>query len=239
MYKICFLAGFIFCMYSCNTKKSFDNGKWQTLDSTRGLSYSISEKGKGDKGDLALKYVGWIKDDKLIQDTAAKSQAIFEQFITSALADQKEIKQLPTGTTGFIRINTGDFFQKNYAEIKHYILYFPRDITDKMLAEDSLKLESLGVFRKIDIISSEKALTKFTEDGQDTTWTALLKSNPLPVSIELTLKKEFLTNEKYDSIKNILAELTSATDIQVPYANGLWGLGDELKRVLVFKFVIF
>ncbi len=211
------------------------------LDSARGLSYRITETGKGERGDLSIKYFGWKKDDKVLQDTAAEPQFLVEQLITPELTGNKEIKRLPRGTTGFISINTGILFQQAYSEIRHYTLFFSGQLTaEKRLKEDSVKLESLGVFRKINILSSEKALDKFTEDNKDTTWKTFIKSNPLPASIELTLKKEFLTKDKYDSIKNILSELLPVSEIKLPYENDFWDLDSAIiKQELVYKFVIF
>ncbi|MGG9960794.1 permease-like cell division protein FtsX [Ferruginibacter sp. SUN106] len=238
MQKIC-LVVFICWLYSCHTKNSIDSSKWQMLDSFRGLSYSITETGKGEKGDISIKYFGWKKDDKVISDTAAERQFIVEQLITPALMANEKIKQLPKGTTGYISINTSDFFQQNYTDIRHYTLFFSGVVADKTLKEDSLKLESMNVFKRIEIINSAKALDKFTEDN-DTTWKSFIKSNPLPASIELTLKKEFLTKEKYDSIKNILSELLPVSEIQLPYVNGLLDAENGIiKQELVYKFVIF
>lgn len=118
-------------------------------------------------------------------------------------------------------------------------MYFSGIVTDKMLNEYSVKLESMGVFKKIELLSSEKALDKFTEGNEDTTWKSFIKSNPLPASIELTLKKEFLTKETYDSIKNVLSGLLPMAEIQLPSVNIMFNSDDRTKQELVYKFVIF
>jgi hypothetical protein len=234
MSRISFVV-FIFFLCSCNSKKAFDNAGWEILDSAKGISYRITEKGKGDHGDLSIKYFGRMNGNDIVQDTTAASQIILEQSISPGLIEKKEIKQLPTGSIGFIKINTENFFQQEYAEIVHYRLFFSGTITDKQLQEDSVKLESLAVFNTIDMLNSEKAMKKYETDN-DTTWRAFIKSNPLPASIDLTLKKEFLTDEKYDSIKNILGGFADVTEIQLPYTNGLLGVKN---KQLIYKFVIF
>jgi hypothetical protein len=232
------LAVFIFMLCSCNSKKNLDSAGWQILDSTKGVSYKITEKGKGELGDLSIKYVGKMNGNNLVRYTATVNQFLLEQSLSPDLAEKKEIKQLSKGTAGFIKINTEKFFQLEYADIVHYRLFFSGTITDKLLKEDSVKLGSLGVFSKIDMLGSEKAMQKYETDN-DTTWRQFIRSNPLPASIDLTLKKEFLTNEKYDSIKNILTGLTRASEIQLPYTNGLVGLNGGLNQELVYKFIIF
>ncbi|GAB2824546.1 cell division FtsX domain-containing protein [Ferruginibacter profundus] len=238
MHKICFIV-FICWLYSCNTKNSIDSNKWQILDSSRSLKYTISETGKGGKGIVSIKYFGWAKDGEIIEDTASEPQFYIKELITPALVTNKIIKQLPIGTTGFVSINTGDIFQQTYSELTHYVLYFSGIVTDKMLNEYSVKLESMGVFKKIELLSSEKALDKFTEDNEDTTWKSFIKSNPLPASIELTLKKEFLTKETYDSIKNVLSGLLPMAEIQLPSVNIMFNSDNRTKQELVYKFVIF
>ncbi|MGC4102969.1 permease-like cell division protein FtsX [Ferruginibacter sp.] len=239
MNKLCLIL-LLFFIYSCNNKNAADKGQWLQLDSAHGISYKLSEKGRGERGDVSIKYIGRMENDKLILDSAEGIQFIPELMITPMVADKDAIKQLPEGSKGFISVNSTVFFAENFAEIKHYILYFNGAYTDKSMKEDSLKLAAMSFFKSIELVNSEKALEKFTEDNKDIEWKGFVKANPLPASIELTLKETFLTSGKYDSIKNVLqSAIPAITEIQMPFKNDFWNLNGGLKQSLVYKFVIF
>jgi hypothetical protein len=224
--------------FSCtNSNPNIDAIQWENLDSAKGISYYITEKGNAGKGKISLKYAGYFNKGKFVADTAVTDDFMLEMLISSLVQGNPAIKEMPKRTTGFIRMDLAGFFLGVYKNMKHYTLSFPPS-NKQDFEKDSLQLAVLDKFARIEITSSAKALENFEEDN-DTTWRQFIKENPLPHSIDLTLKKELLTEADYDSVKNTLQKLFPQAELELFYKNGLNETGKKESQVMLYSFIVF
>jgi FtsX extracellular domain len=236
MCKFLLLLTIVF--FSChNNKVNVADFEWKSLDSARGIFYSVAEPGKGEKGSISVTYFGW-GDSTIRKDTSEEYQKLYDLLIAPLIKDKKEWIGLPKGSSGYLKVATEDFYRQLLAELKHYTLFLSTSVTADNLLKDSLQLASLRLFKHIEITTQDEAIKKYTESVNDTSWKEFIPENPLPASIELTLKPEFLSKDKSDSAERILARFFPSATIQSAVNKTFSAFFEKLKKVIVFKFVV-
>jgi cell division transport system permease protein len=118
------------------------------------------------------------------------------------------------GILGWIVINAnklGDYFKEN-VEVR---VYLRENISERDSAALVQYIAAKPYVKKYEYITKEKAREKFIADGEED-WKNVLESNPLPASIDFTLKNQYVNGDTLANIKNDLQQNIAVSDVQYP-----------------------
>lgn len=225
--------------FSCQQKRpDFRNIIWKNSENENGISFSISETTKGEKGELIIQYYGWLNNNKFVTDTLDELSKNTDTIFTKTISDEHYLKQLPKGSNGYIKLDIDDYFLNAFSNATHYILFYPGNTDIVNLNKDSLTLASMNLFKAVKIITQDEAADEFSKNYPDLEWKHFLDSNPLPSSIELTLKRDIYLADKMDSVKTVLAKLFPGVDLSPTFNTEKLGLKPGKKKSIIYRFTI-
>jgi FtsX extracellular domain len=253
--RICILTLLIITnfIFSCKAPECKINNltgiKWQYLDSN--TNYCIcSDPGAGvNKEDsIEIEYLGVLKNDEkiLIQRTADTvlfsilSQIYFGKFRVSEIPPQSLLLNFCSKLTR----NSEAILQFDFS--RRLPLFQPeRKITVWFIGEpDSLAAMNAvlsrmpsGFYDSVNYISKAGAKKKWLADYKDSSWFSVLEQNPLPVSAEVFLKKEYYNFRTADSLKNIISNSEIISEVVFPTVLS-FNIIKELAEPLKGKFYI-
>jgi cell division transport system permease protein len=118
------------------------------------------------------------------------------------------------GILGWIVINAnklGDYFKEN-VEVR---VYLRENISERDSAALVQYIAAKPYVKQYEYITKEKAREKFIADGEED-WKNVLESNPLPASIDFTLKNQYVHGDTLANIKNDLQQNIAVSDVQYP-----------------------
>ncbi len=234
---VLFLSPAIF--FSCySNQPDFSKITWTPSGNDDGISYSISKTAQGEKGQLKIEYTGLLNGDKFEPDSLSDLRMIADTLFTIAIYNEGYLKQLSKGSRGYIKLDVDNYFQNAASAGSHYMLFYPGYTSISDLKNDSLKLLALNLFKKINIVTQEEAADEFSKNNPDTEWRKFLDSNPLPQSIDLTLKKEIFLAGKLDSITDVLTKLFPDADLSSTFLNKNEYLKPGKKKAIVYSFTV-
>jgi len=234
-----YLAVLLITAFSCKQKQpDFHNMAWKDSGNADGIYFCISDSTKGETGKLSIQYKGWLNSSRFVTDTLDDLVKNADTIFTKAITDVPNLKQLPLGSKGYIKLDLDDFFLHGLLNTTHYMLFYPVNTDSNHLKKDSLTLASMNLFKSVEIITRDEAAEKFSKNYPDMEWKKYLDSNPLPSSIELSLKKELLLAGKMDSVKNVLNKLFPAVDLSVILNNADILLNPAKKKSVIYSFTV-
>lgn len=233
-----FLSSILF--FSCSSNQpDFSKMTWISSGNDDGISYSILKTTPGEKGQPGIKYTGLLNGDKFEPDSLSNlSRIIADTSFISAISNEAFLKRLSKGSEGYIKLDIEDYFQNAASTASHYIFFYPPYTSISDLKNDSIKLLALNLFKKINIVTQDEAADEFSKNSPDIEWRKFLDSNPLPQSIDLTLKKEIFRAGKLDSVKDVLTKLFPDGDLSSTFANKNDYLKPATKKSIIYSFTV-
>ncbi|MBS1510357.1 MAG: hypothetical protein JST86_05915 [Bacteroidetes bacterium] len=225
---------------SCRQQEiQFQNIQWKTLDSIKGISWGIATQGNGKTATASVRYYGAIVNNQLVKDSVKEDWYAYDWLVSSLMKDNKTINALPEGTMGYVKIYTKEFIPGYNKDNAQFEIFFEPGRSVEQLKMDSAKLLATNYFNRIGITTSEKAAIKMAEGETDTSFKDFLRTNPLPPSLDVTLKREFLSLGKIDSIKSSLGLLLPDANINMTPSTDFIQAQIKLPDTTVYKFIIF
>jgi cell division transport system permease protein len=120
------------------------------------------------------------------------------------------------GILGWIVINAGKLEQ--YFRESVEVHAFIRENTPQKDV-DSLKsyIENMPYARQVEYISKDMAKERFIKDGNDD-WSRIIDYNPLPASIDFTVKSAYLNHDSLQAITHDIQQHIIINDVRYPVA---------------------
>ena len=203
-----FTAIFYSCKQdNCNIK-NYDKIKWEKIDSITTYIICNNSNKEIKKDDLVtIDFLGELTNNKIVK---VKGEEILIEQITkinfgtfnygnSSLSNEfKElIKPLKANSSMTLKYDFGKFYSPNYA---NKIDVFFKQNTDSI---DHIKwineIKNKIFVDSVSYITKEIAISRYN-DVNDTTWKNFIDANPLPSSVEIYLKQDYLDSTKYYNV---------------------------------------
>ncbi|KYP15584.1 permease-like cell division protein FtsX [Flavihumibacter sp. CACIAM 22H1] len=139
------------------------------------------------------------------------------------------------GLLGWIVINAnklGQYFKEN-VEVR---VYLKENISAKDSADLSQYIASKPYVRQYTYVTKEDAKKKFMADGNDD-WKNILEANPLPASIDFTLRNEYVHSDSLAAIQVDLEQNIAVNDVQYPRSL-VDNLNENVKKISLILLII-
>jgi len=230
---------FVIIVFSCSSgQQDLNKIAWKNAVADNGISFSISETGRGQVGKLDIQFAGWQIGNKLVQDTLDDIPPLIDSLFLGSITEEKHLAELPKGSTGYIRVNAAEYFGQVFSRLSHYTLYYTgiMDIDD--LRRDSAKLIGMNLFDKVEVITADEAIEAYSKNNPDMEWKHFLETNPLPSSIALVLHKELYFNNDLDSIRDILKKYFPQAELTTHYGVKAKEIKNKKKNLYIYRFTV-
>ncbi len=224
---------------SCrNTNPDFSSIRWTKAAEPDGIQFYISKKGNGEKARLHFQYLGWLDNNKFIQETPTNNTAYLDSMVRMAATEPGSLPMLEKGSEGYIKFNPEDYLQDMYSKTSHFVLFYSAYMSSEDLRKDSLALGGMKFFKTIKVTSALQAAEEFSKNYPDIKWQDYLDSNPLPASVTLTVRKDLYQAGKMDSIKKLLEKQFPNTELSESLYEPKQLLIPGKKKNLIFRFTV-
>jgi hypothetical protein len=215
-----------------------DEIAWKDSGNNDGIYISISENGKEGTGKTDIQFAGRLVRDRLVKGWPSNIPVTLDSMFKKKIASQMILKQLGKGASGYAKLDMEAYFMNVFAKLRHYSLYYAGDPGVKDLWKDSVRLAEMNVFDKIELLPEDKSSEDLGKQDPDLEWQALLQNNPLPSSIDLTLKKQLFLDNKFDSVRDLLKERFPKAELSFYTDEGFQDIMYGRTRVFVYKFKV-
>ncbi len=139
------------------------------------------------------------------------------------------------GLLGWIVINAnklGQYFKEN-VEVRVYL-------RENIIAKDSIALVQYiadkPYVKEYEYVTKDQARSKFISDGNDD-WKNILDANPLPASIDFTLRNQYVHSDSLRAIAADLEQNIAVNDVQYPSAL-VDNLNQNVQRISLILLII-
>jgi hypothetical protein len=226
---ILFLLFILFATFtSCknNTVKSPDlvHAQWAPLNSsTKYLLYNSDEKLLTNADSITVSFAGKQAHDSI---TFSKADSLvctiitgckFGKFVFSDSSFNKEVSsiksKLKKHSTAYIKWYPDTTIYNRQSTIRVFLKKEDDSIKSLKLTE---KISGNFYVSSCSYISKSTALKKFVNMGADTAFLSFLEKNPLPASIEFTLKPEYLNAQTLQKISQEISKEPNVSEVQLP-----------------------
>ncbi|HEY8398201.1 MAG TPA: permease-like cell division protein FtsX, partial [Flavihumibacter sp.] len=139
------------------------------------------------------------------------------------------------GLLGWIVINAnklGQYFKEN-VEVR---VYLKENISPKDSVELVQYIADKPYVREYTYVTKEDARKKFMADGNDD-WKNILDANPLPASVDFTLRNEYVHSDSLAAIQVDLEQNIAVNDVQYPRAL-VDNLNENVKKISLVLLII-
>lgn len=139
------------------------------------------------------------------------------------------------GLLGWIVINAnklGEYFKEN-VEVR---VYLKENISPKDSVELAQYIADKPYVRQYTYVTKEEAKKKFMADGNDD-WKNILEANPLPASIDFTLRNEYVHSDSLAAIQVDLEQNIAVNDVQYPRSL-VDNLNENVKKISLILLII-
>lgn len=204
------------CCNNRNTAPDLSTVKWINIDSS--ASYFITADGNGayKKGDLlGIEFYSLV--DKAtnknfhppVEDSFEFKEQVPIEFITGKLSGV-----VNKNSEGYIRL---DLLQMYGSDIRMQV-YLAPPVKDDEIKNLLYFIKGMKEVSSCTYISPQDAIKKWNADN-DTTWTKFIKGNPLPASIEIAFKQEYIDKNILQNISILIKNRSEyVSDILYPYS---------------------
>jgi len=220
------------------TCKNAQNLKW--IKSPDGLvEYALQKKGNvHEAGKVVVRAYGIMKAGKIIQDPSLLISEWDSLSQIVSLTEALKRSDFPVGTEGYCKFNFSKWLDSIKRQIFQITLFLRPTFNEKDSSTQIARLESFQMFDSAIFISSERAKKEWAESGGED-FREFLDNSVLPISIELRLREQFVNKQSIDSIVQILNNDLNYEQVRIsPNYNEVFS-SPELKKQVVFKFVVF
>ncbi len=197
-----------------NKPKSQDiiHAQWLPLDSSsKYILYNSDEKMLNDADSITISFAGKLSHDSITfsnLDSFVCSNITGYKFgkftfIDSSLGSEIDLikRKMRRHSTAFIKWYPDTTLKNEHFTLTVFLKKSADTLEDIRLLE---KIKQESFILSCSYISKSLAPKKFSGDNADTTFLSFLDNNPLPASIEFTVKPEYFNT---DSLKNIAQKI--------------------------------
>jgi cell division transport system permease protein len=118
------------------------------------------------------------------------------------------------GIIGWLVINANKLGNR-FKESVEVSVYFRSDLNPKDSITMVNYIAAKPYVREYNYVTKDMAKKKFMADNSDEDWDKILAENPLPPSIDFTMKKEYVHVDTLAAIKAELEQLTYVSDVNL------------------------
>lgn len=139
------------------------------------------------------------------------------------------------GLLGWIVINAnklGQYFKEN-VEVR---MYLKENLSEKDSVGIAQYIADKPYVKEYTYVTKEDAKKKFIADGNDD-WKNILEANPLPASIDFTLRNEYVHSDSLAAIQVDLEQNIAVNDVQYPRAL-VDNLNENVKKISLILLII-
>jgi FtsX extracellular domain len=220
---------FSFTFYSCRTQIStsdsvnFNELNWIRLDSFDSYYvYNNSDRNLISTDSVKITFSGKLNKDNSLSNTNLDSllSCLFSgyHFGTFIILDssidkslQNVIHKMTKNSMGFVKWRNDSRVKTELPEFFKMSIYFKENADSLDGAKFALEIKSNIYVDSYKYISKNDALKSFA--GQTADFKDLLKTNPLPSSLEIEVNPNYFNLKSLDSIKSILLKDRRVSDI--------------------------
>ena len=199
-------------LYSCKTNNcninNYANVKWEKIDSlTSYIVCNNSEKEIKKEDLVSIEFLGELTDNKIVK--VEIEEILIEQITkinfgtfnygNSSFSSgfRALIKKLKANSSMTLKYDFGKFYSPNYANKIDVYFQANTDSNDHFKWINEIKNKIF--VDSVSYITKELAIKKYSDDN-DTIWKSFLEINPLPSSVEIYLKQNYLDSATYYNI---------------------------------------
>lgn len=139
------------------------------------------------------------------------------------------------GVLGWLLINANKLGQ-HFQESIEVRVYLRENITSKDSADLVQYVAAQPYARTYEFVTKEQAKQKYLEDGNQD-WSGVLENNPLPASINFTIKSDYAQADSLQNIKANLEQNIAVSDVQYPQSL-VANLNNIIQKISIVMLVI-
>lgn len=139
------------------------------------------------------------------------------------------------GVLGWLLINANKLGQ-HFQESIEVRVYLRENITSKDSSDLVNYIGTQPYVRSFEFVSKDQAKKKYLEDGNQD-WGTVLDNNPLPASINFTIKSEYAQADSLQNIQTALQQNLAVSDVQYPKSL-VANLNNIIQKITIVMLVI-
>jgi cell division transport system permease protein len=139
------------------------------------------------------------------------------------------------GVLGWLLINANKLGQ-HFQESIEVRVYLRENITAKDSVDLVQGIAGQPYVKDYEFVTKDQAKQKYLEDGNQD-WTGVLENNPLPASINFTIKSQYAVADSLEKIRATLLQNLAVSDVQYPQSL-VANLNNIIQKISIVMLVI-